>query len=37
VGYLDDLTVFGFVIRLVDKDLTSYQEWKIEQESTEEQ
>ncbi|MBZ9779586.1 DUF1232 domain-containing protein [Psychroflexus sp. CAK8W] len=36
VGYLDDLTVFGFVIRLIEKDLTSYQEWKIEQETTEE-
>ena len=37
VGYLDDLTVFGFVLKLINKDLTSYEEWKIEQESIEEQ
>ncbi|MFO7744083.1 MAG: YkvA family protein [Psychroflexus sp.] len=37
VGYLDDLTVFGFVLKLIKKDLTSYEEWKIEQESIEEQ
>lgn len=37
VGYLDDLTVFGFIIRLIDKDLSSYQMWKIKQEPIEEQ
>ncbi|SDG69677.1 YkvA family protein [Psychroflexus sediminis] len=34
VGYLDDLTVFGFVLKLIGKDLESYEEWRLEQKST---
>lgn len=36
VGYLDDLTVFGFVLKLISKDLESYEEWRLEQNSLEE-
>ena len=28
VGYLDDLTVFGFIFKLINTDLESYEEWK---------
>lgn len=31
IGYLDDLTVFGFVLKLIDKDLSAYEEWKTKQ------
>jgi uncharacterized membrane protein YkvA (DUF1232 family) len=29
LGYLDDLTVFGFVLKLIDDDLIDYENWKI--------
>ena len=32
LGYIDDITVFGFVLQLVNKDLESYEEWKLKQE-----
>lgn len=32
IGYIDDLAVFGFVLKLINKDLESYQEWKLAQE-----
>ncbi|NEV93803.1 DUF1232 domain-containing protein [Psychroflexus sp. YR1-1] len=35
VGYLDDLTVFGFVLKLINKDLESYEEWRLEREPIE--
>ena len=28
IGFVDDVTVLGFVIRQVDKDLEKYKEWK---------
>jgi len=28
VGYLDDLTVFGYIFKLINTDLESYEEWK---------
>ncbi|MBZ9651971.1 YkvA family protein [Psychroflexus montanilacus] len=31
IGYIDDLAVFGFVLKLINKDLESYQEWKLAQ------
>lgn len=33
VGYLDDLTVFSFVLRFVEADLHKYLDWKMEQEN----
>lgn len=34
VGYLDDITVFGFVLKLINKDLESYEEWKLEEQQS---
>ena len=34
VGYLDDLTIFGFILKLINTDLESYEEWKQEQVET---
>ena len=34
VGYLDDFTVFGFIFKLINTDLESYEEWKQEQAET---
>lgn len=31
IGYIDDLAVFGFVLKLINKDLESYQKWKLAQ------
>ena len=28
IGYLDDITVLGFALKLIDKDLESYKIWK---------
>jgi uncharacterized membrane protein YkvA (DUF1232 family) len=36
LGYIDDLTVFGFVLKLINEDLSSYEEWRSEQKATEE-
>ncbi len=34
LGYIDDLTVFGFALKLINKDLEIYQKWRLEQEET---
>lgn len=31
IGYLDDLTVFSFVLRFIETDLHKYLDWKLEQ------
>lgn len=31
VGYLDDLSVFSFVLRFIEKDLHQYLDWKIDE------
>jgi uncharacterized membrane protein YkvA (DUF1232 family) len=31
IGYLDDLTVFGLIFKLINKDLESYEEWRLEE------
>lgn len=31
VGYLDDLSVFAFVLRFIEKDLHQYLDWRIEE------
>lgn len=33
IGYLDDITVFGFALKLINKDLETYENWKLEQQS----
>lgn len=30
LGYLDDLSVFSFILKLVDQDLSAYKAWKLE-------
>lgn len=37
VGYLDDLTVFGLALKLINKDLEFYESWRLEQKTAEEQ
>lgn len=36
IGYLDDLTVFGLALKLINKDLELYENWKVDQASTDE-
>lgn len=36
IGYIDDLAVFAFVLKSINSDLETYQEWKTEQGSAEE-
>lgn len=37
LGYIDDLTVFGFALKLINKDLDLYQDWRQEQQTVEEE
>jgi uncharacterized membrane protein YkvA (DUF1232 family) len=29
LGYLDDITVFSFVLKMINDDLIEYEEWKV--------
>ncbi|WP_033408633.1 YkvA family protein [Psychroflexus tropicus] len=32
LGYLDDITVFGFILKMINHDLEAYENWKSEEE-----